>query len=210
MLALLCATRVMRQAALVSAWATVLVLHLFAGSRVAQWQPRAEALALAESTALKGLQCSLHAFSHSDSSNKWQLLQADAKDKLAVLEKGLNGVEQTAPGEPAALGKTLQEIKVELGRTSSVDERPGANLRYRSLVLRLAAWRRAVLFTWDGAGCCHSDADAPQMHKPVRLFVNQKYVVDAADSTDIVCQFLQPDSKLNTAMGVSGSISLAR
>lgn len=178
---------------------------------MAEWQPRAEVLALADSTAFRKLQCSLNAFGHSDADDQdedvLQSLQAAAQTSLNIVI-GMTG-SQIATSVPSALPDTLQLIKQELDLDVISNE---LWTKLKPLVSRLTAWRQAVLLTGD---CCRSDADAPQMSRPVRLFVDQKYVVDAFDSTDIVSQFLQflqPDSKLNAAVktSVPGHISLAR
>lgn len=167
---------------------------------MAEWQPRAEAVALADSTAFRELQCSLNAFGHSNAKTKLRSLQATAQKSLEIV-MDMDG--QAATSVPSALPDTLQLIKQELDSISNE-----LWIKLQPLVSSLTAWRKAVLFTGD---CCRSDADAPQMSRPVRLFVDQKFVVDVFDSTDIVSQFLQPDSKLNAAVksSVAGDVSLA-
>ena len=104
------------------------------------------------------------------------------------------------------LHAVLQRIQSEVQ-----DSDPDIKQLHKSF-LELADWRQAVLFGWDGIGCLHHDPDAPHMDKPVRLFVDGKFVVDAIDSPDLACQFLLSDSALQIAAQAShpGKISMAR
>ena len=175
---------------------------------VEEWQLRAEALALADSSAFRKLQCSLNAFGHINAGQQLQHLE-HALQSLEVVTglPGIHAVVQLRTQE--LLPALLQRIKSELGTHTNRQE---LWISLKLSMSGLAEWRQAVLFAWDGLGRPHSDASAAQMSKAVRLFVDGQYVVDALDSTDLVCQFLQTDSTLAKAVAAStaSQISLSR
>ncbi|DBA71017.1 TPA: hypothetical protein ACH3X2_011447 [Trebouxia sp. C0005] len=175
---------------------------------VEEWQLRAEALALADSSAFRKLQRSLNVFGHSNPGQPSQHLEHALQSLEDVMRlPGTHAAVQLRT--PELLHALLQRIKSEL--LTQTNRKELWKLLQQS-ISALAEWRQAVLFAWDGLGCPHSDASAAQMRKAVRLFVDGQYVVDALDSTDLVCQFLQTDSMLAKTIAASptGQISLSR
>lgn len=176
---------------------------------VEDWQARADALALAGSSSFRQLQCALNAFGHPHADKHLQRLMANALRSVELIS--------SLPGTQAdvtlVVGDSLLAILQHI-RSALEPKTTNCKQLWKALqqfVRDLTQWRQAVLFAWDGIGRLHSDSNAPQMSKPVRLFVDGKYIVDAVDSTDLACQFLQSDSKLAAAIESSscGKISLA-
>ena len=189
--------------------AQISVWHADTDTTMEAWQLQAEALALADSSAFRQLQRSLNAFDHPNAGQHLQHLEHALQSLQDVM--GLPGTDAAVQLRTSVqlLPALLQRIKSELGTQTNRKE---LWKLLRQSISGLAEWRQAVLFAWDGLGHSLSDASAAQMSKAVRLFVDGQYVVDALDGTDLVCQFLQPDSMLAKAIAASpvGQISLSR
>ncbi|DBB00174.1 TPA: hypothetical protein ACH3X1_014010 [Trebouxia sp. C0004] len=141
---------------------------------VEEWQLRAEALALADSSAFRKLQRSLNAFGHSNAGQQLQHLEHALQCLEGVM--GLPGMHAAVQlRTPELLFALLQRIQSELDAQTSRKEL--WKLLHQSNC-GLTEWRQAVLFAWDGLGRPHSDASAAQMSKAVRLFVDGQYNYD--------------------------------